>query len=527
MISSRLQNLLLIAVCGIVSSAWCLSASTRLSATFDEPVYLREGLRHWRTGNFSVMKKCGIMPLPADVCTLPLRVWELTRSSPIDVDSELETVLPMARAGTLLFWWLLLIYAFRLGSDLAGPWAGRLAIVMLCLEPNLLAHATVATTDLAFTACLLMLLFHYRAARGDRWTRRTLLPSICFGLAILTKASAVAFGPLCLLALEIEYLNSGVRQRDHGWRRIVLSSGAHLVTIVVLGFALASIYCVPAHGRLDFSQALAAIKFQVRHNLDGHGGVFLLGQWRDHQSLWYYYPVALSIKSSLALLPLAFMVFLARTRSLMNWAVGAAILLLLFSLVCRVQIGIRYFLPLITLATLGISAAAVQAAASTQLLANRRMAMAVVALSVGWAVVVAGRAWPDGLRYVNEIWGGPERGFLLLSDSNYDWGQGLKELAEWQAKKQVPELDAVYFGTEPVARHYPIHAMRLDALDLDAEHPSGLISISTTTMAESPNAPAVIRLRARQPIAITGTFFIYDLKRERRAKAQLVNAGRR
>jgi hypothetical protein len=525
-ISSRLQNLLWMAVCGIVSSAWCVSASTRLSATFDEPVYLREGLRHWRTGNFSVMKKCGIMPLPVDVCTLPLRSWELTRGSPIDVEAELETVLPIARAGTLVFWWLLLVYAFRLGNDVAGPWAGQLAMILLCLEPNLLAHATLATTDLAFTACLLMLMFHYRAARGQGWTRRTLLPSICFGLAILAKASAVVFGPLCLLSLEIDYLFGGVSQRNHGWPRRALGSAAHLATIITVGFALASMYCAPGHGRFDLSQALAAIKFQVQHNFDGHGGVFLLGRWRDHQSLWYYYPVALSIKSSLALLPLALVTILLRARSLMNWTVGAATLLLLFSLACRVQIGVRYFLPLIALATIGISAAVVQAATSARRLTYRRIAMAVGALSVAWALLGACRAWPDGLRYVNELWGGPEHGYLLLSDSNYDWGQGLKELAAWQAGKQVPELDVAYFGTEPVARHFPIHSMPLDALDLDVAHPSGLVAVSTTIMAESPNAPAVIRLRALQPVAITGTFFIYDLERERRAQAQLVNAGR-
>ena len=50
-----------------------------------------------------------------------------------------------------------------------------------------------------------------------------------------------------------------------------------------------------------------------------------------------------------------------------------------------------------------------------------------------------------------DVRGGPEHGYLLLSDSNYDWGQGLKELARWQEKRAGPGPLAVceYFGTDP------------------------------------------------------------------------------
>ncbi len=300
----------------------------------------------------------------------------------------------------------------------------------------------------------------------------------------------------------------------------MLHSSLRLAAVIGIGFTLASLYCAPAHGRLDFSQCIAAIRFQVRHGLDGHGGVFLLGQWHDHESLWYYFPVALSIKSSLALPLLALVPLLLRPRTLVNWAVCAAGVLLAFSLTCKIQIGVRYFLPLLALATIGVSAAAVRTAASARVPALRKAAVAGWALAACWAAFVAARTWPDGLRYTNEIWGGRERGYLLLSDSNYDWGQGLKELAAWQATQHVPELDVVYFGTEPVARHYPVHAMPLEALGLDVEHPGGLIAISTTILAESPLAPNVVRLRAMTPVARTGTFLIYDLECEKRLALQ-------
>ena len=33
------------------SSIWCLAAAQQLGATYDEPIYVRFGLEHWRTGS--------------------------------------------------------------------------------------------------------------------------------------------------------------------------------------------------------------------------------------------------------------------------------------------------------------------------------------------------------------------------------------------------------------------------------------------------------------------------------------------
>ncbi|MFL5342775.1 MAG: glycosyltransferase family 39 protein, partial [Gemmataceae bacterium] len=291
----RRFDLVWLLACGLVSSAWCLTASPQLSATYDEPYYLRAGLDRWRTGDFTGLKGSGVMPLPVDVCTLPVYVLERWRGSPIDIDLEIESVLPVARAANLLFWWALLGYAFRIGRDLAGPWAGRLAALLLACEPNCLAHATLATTDIAFTATLLMLAHAYRANRAQRWPRRVILPAVCYAAAVLAKASAIVFCPLCLFVLEVEYQWS---TGDRGVFRRSLRSGLHLLTVAALGFLLASVYCGPDHGSAHtklvrvahalplatgrdalasvpiYSQAWDAIKFQIIHNMTGHGGVF-------------------------------------------------------------------------------------------------------------------------------------------------------------------------------------------------------------------------------------------------------------
>ena len=125
-----LPDALWLLICGIASSAWCLSAGQQLGATFDEPIYVTRGLEAWRTGSHAGLLHLGTMPLPVDVQTLPLLLWERWRGLPFDPAADLEQILPVARAGTLVFWWLLLLYGMLAGRTLAGPWAGRLAVAL-------------------------------------------------------------------------------------------------------------------------------------------------------------------------------------------------------------------------------------------------------------------------------------------------------------------------------------------------------------------------------------------------------------
>src|SRR5262249_19451022 len=86
---------------------------------------------------------------------------------------------------------------------------------------------------------------------------------------------------------------------------------------------------------------------QTSHNIRGHGA-YLLGQ-THRRALWYYFPVLLTIKLSLVLLFLPVLVTVLHPRALGNWASAAALALLGFSVVCRVQIGVRFMFPLVAL----------------------------------------------------------------------------------------------------------------------------------------------------------------------------------
>lgn len=53
---------------------------------------------------------------------------------------------------------------------------------------------------------------------------------------------------------------------------------------------------------------------------------------------------------------------------------------------------------------------------------------------------------PHFLSYFNEIGEGTKNGYKYVTDSNYDWGQDLKELVKFTDAKNIPKIAVDYFG---------------------------------------------------------------------------------
>ena len=75
-----------------------------------------------------------------------------------------------------------------------------------------------------------------------------------------------------------------------------------------------------------------------------------------------------------------------------------------------------------------------------------------VALSLS-SRCAAGRFWRSKrfgsvrfLTFVNFAVGGPSNGWRLLSDSDFDWGQGLIDLRNWMNDQRVSSVALAYFG---------------------------------------------------------------------------------
>jgi len=516
---------LLLLLAAAASSAWCLATGRILGATFDEPFYLEAGLDAWRRGTFKQLLAAGVMPMPAHLQTLPLYLRELSSGTPFSVATDLTAMLPVARSVTLIFWCVLLFYSMRLGRSLGGPWAGRLAVVVVALEPNFLAHAALATTDIALAAFLMMLACAYREGRGHGWPRRIAWPAVAFALALSSKASALTFGPMVIAAIEIARWRESGRlswPQDAAW---VLAAGTVLSVIHsgpggdpsfqgVLSRMPADHVLRPALawlGSLPLSpNAFFAFWFQADHNTTGQP-TYLLGV-ESARSLWFYVPVLPAIKFPIASLLLIGWALVSRPPRLRLALALAAIVAMLMVMV-RVQTGVRFLLPLIAFLIVGVAVRL--AAGIADLPAIRRpLAIGILGALLAWLAVDDARAWPDPLRYVNAFWGGPGQGYRVVSDSNYDWGQGLPELADWQ-RSHGAATAVWYFGTDPrfpVLQRYDPRREAVARLD----PPPRYLAVSTSLLyggyltAAGPARELMLKLRERAPVARTRTFLIFN-----------------
>lgn len=513
---------MLFAAVALASSAWAVTASRQLGATFDEPFYLEAGLDYWRRGHFGSLLAAGTMPLAPHLQTLPVAIAERASGRMWSIDHDLGDMLRLARPVTLLFWIVLLAATMRLGRLLGGEWGGRSALLAIAVEPNFLAHAALATTDIALAACIAMCGADLLARRGQAARWRIGTTALWFGLALTAKVSAIALLPFLAAAAAL------ISPRDgRALRRLALDVAA----IAALGLAFALLYCgtggdtwlagtlsrMPADHALRplvawlgslpiFPNALYAVWFQFAHNQAGQA-VFIAGH-ADTHALWFYVPVLLSIKLSvplLAALVLALALPPSRTRNL-----AAAVALLVSTMaVFQVQTGIRFLLPL-----LAVAIAWAGARIGALLARSGRQALVVVTAALAAMAMESLAAWPDALRYVNPMWGGMAAGYRVVSDSNYDWGQGLPELEEWRRRKGA-RVSVWYFGTD--TRFADIERINPRLPEFDPAALNGrVLAVSTSLISggylETPG-PArdfVQRLRARTPVDRTSTFLLYD-----------------
>ena len=180
-------------------------------------------------------------------------------------------------------------------------------------------------------------------------------------------------------------------------------------------------------------------------------------------------------------------------------------------------------LPLLALLAIGMAVALANVGSSLQS-RGRLVFIALLTAGITWNAAAARSVWPNALCYTNAAWGGTRDGYRLLSDSNYDWGQGLLELKEWCARHGVDAIDVWYFGTDPRVDAPPLRVLPLHSAEflagrtVAAAVEDRIVAVSTTLLHGAavrrwePGRTATELFRAASPADRTTTFFIYDFR---------------
>lgn len=481
-----------------------ITSMAQKSSTWDESAHLPAGWTYLATGDYRMNPEHP--PLAKMIAALPLMFMKINGA--LDTQEWRDgkewdygwDFLYTGRndAATLLFWgrFSMVILSLCLGlliffwaRKLYGNAAGLFALFLFAFSPNLIAHGSLANTDLPIAFFMALSLFCFDRAAWRLTPLSAGLAGVTLGLALLTKFSAPLLLPIMLVVavfrlfdrrpMEVRFRGPSVADT---WRKKAVAFLVLFCVAIALAYAVVWAgyrfrYCPYADGverPLWFSNPMnppqSPIYRFLHYNhvlphayLEGFRYVgettvryaYLDGRhnWDDpyHAASWPHY----FIMTTLYKTPVAALIFFivavggAFWWSRKTWPrevalIAGIIIYFAAASLSGMYIGHRHILPVIPLAII-LTGKIVNHLRPRQRIDAIviRSAFAILAL---WCVFSAASIYPNYLAYFNEIAGGPGNGPKHLSDSNIDWGQDLPLLKKYIDDNRIDYAHLIYFG---------------------------------------------------------------------------------
>ena len=196
--------------------------------------------------------------------------------------------------------------------------------------------------------------------------------------------------------------------------------------------------------------------FLASYRMAEHRPAYLMGGYSS-RGWWYYFPLAMLFKTPLAslagtLLAVAVLLLWRQNVQVCKNRLDAWTVLCLavpfglygaFALRTNLNLGLRHVLPLYPFLFMVVGLGASRVWAWARWRKASRLVLAALATGL---ILESLAAFPNSLGFFNTACGGARGGLRLLGDSNLDWGQDLKLLAEWRRKNPSRKLYLCYFG---------------------------------------------------------------------------------
>ena len=542
------------------------------SITWDEDDHLYAGYMSWKTGDFGLnpehppmVKMLAALP----ILGMDLKLPELQRRNfkheaflggkDFLFKNDANTMLFRARMMASLLTVLLAVLVFLAAQEMFSTGAAFLALTLLVFDPSLLAHGALVTTDTGLSCFLFASVYAFYRYVKVPWAWRLVVVGLATGLAFAAKHTGVLAAPMLIVLSFCEVWRSRGGAKDS--QRTISMGGQFLcmagALVVVAAISLTVLwgfygfrYAARPAG-LDLNPTSAEYLQQlsrpneakllttiahyhllpesyiygladVRMIADFYSS-YVLGKTYPH-GVWFYFPLAMVIKSTLPFLVLlAITVWAIATGRVKSWReilflTVPPVLYLAVAMSSRMNIGMRHILPMYPFLTVLIAGTA-----WTLIQRNRRWIYAIGALVV-LQIVTSLHAYPVYIPYANELWGGSSQTYKLLSDSNSDWGEQLKATKRYLDQRGVKDCWFVYFAEGVVDYTYygiPCKALPTpDAMWVDEKfYPpaeiEGPVLISAANLSGFEYGPGELnpyeQFKSMRPTAVIAReVFVYD-----------------
>jgi hypothetical protein len=473
----------------IVLSLELFFSVRRESQTWDEANHIFAGYRTWTHADYGLNPEHP--PLVKLLATVPL-LWSKPKAPVLEerffkedaflrgkeflYQNDPDKILARTRTAAAILTLLTALVVFFGTREMFGTGAAFIALTLLTFDPNLLAHGALITTDVGL-ACFMFLSVYmfYRFVKSPS-AFRLIMTGVAVGLVLAVKHTGLLILPiLFLLSLCEIVLNSfGENRRQLARHALKLIGSFALITLIgwvilwsfyrfrydarpnglqmnpplaeyVKGLEPHEAWPIStmAHWRIlpeSYLYGLADVRLTANYYTS-----YLLGKVYAH-GVWFYFPVAFLIKSTIGVLALLLLSLgVIAVRRLNQWReilflIVPVIFYLIVALTVGMNIGVRHILVVYVFLYVLIGGSV-----WALIRKSRKWAYAVGLLLLVHAVSSV-LAFPNYIAYANELWGGPSQTHKYLTDSNSDWGQQLKSVKQYLDRRGVKECWFVYFA---------------------------------------------------------------------------------
>jgi hypothetical protein len=548
----------------------CFYSALTAGQTTDEAFFSASGYPMLRYNNYEFLgeqpplaNQIGAIPLAFLKLNFPVSdPWLVPGTDRIDVarngrrflyqmGNDPDLILLLQRIPIVLLTMLLGLGIFNLAGEFFGKWGALVSLALFAIDPNIVAHGSLYTTDMGLTAFYFFTIYALKrffdspsdhrvvwlglscgAALMSKISSLILLPVISclfliyyfagvkstlikdptpmfqkwiLGLALFLIANAVGekqamvlYGPFLVFAAYL-YARDIKRIRNSRPFSIVLKGLALACAVICLvysvrlkrklGISVASFFTVANlialgiavlfarfsggdvririmkyflaiwvfaalvivlgytdilykfHRFIGFGNYMKPLGIVLNHSRGGHGvcveGSFVTCDWR-------YFPGVLAVKTPLLTLVLtiagAIALFFSRRSFLTKSVIFVPLIFFLgAAMLNKIHIGLRHILPVFPFFFL-------LAGYAGFLIGNIRPGFLKSASATFLALLIILSAdrtlagGPDHLAYFSEWVGGPAQGAKLVADSNLNWGQDNKRLAQFVLEKKIPTV---------------------------------------------------------------------------------------
>ncbi len=448
--------------------------------------------------------------------------WEAGWNFIYEQGNKADQILIYARTPMILLTLFLGLVIFFWVRSLYGNKVALIILLFYSFSPNFIAHGHLVTTDIAATLGFTIGVWGFINFLEKRTWSSLFFAGVLFGIAQGLKFSCVLLIPIFFLILIAKIV---IERKETPWLSNFGRLFAKSLVGLVIGFVVVWIIYTPFVWNMTPSIEHKVIEENLRpddartlplrnflHKFEGNrvtrpighyivglsyifgrtaGGnaTFIIGHFSDKGISWYF-PVAWLLKAPL---PITFLmlygIVILITRGIRGptdawrlWYLFIPFAIYwIITLKGSLNIGIRHLLPTMPFIYL-FMARTIYPTLNPEIFKLKGFVVsapraALVVLSA-WFVFGSVITYPSYLAYFNELTlGRPKNQFLV--DSNLDWGQDLRRLADYV--NEHPEIDKLhidYFGGGVPS--YYIDPARLIDWHSDQGPATGWFAISST-----------------------------------------------